>query len=154
VKLQKDLKEFIALMNSHEVEYVIVGGHAVAYHGYPRFTGDLDFFVRPSLENAARIMAVLQSFGFTDLTGLEDTLTEPGKVIQFGRPPNRIDILTGISGITFDQAMDTSVATTLADVPIRIIGRDALIQNKTAAARPKDLADVDQIRRPADHKDT
>lgn len=97
MKLQKDLREFIALMNSRNVEYVIVRGHAVAYHGYPRFTGDLDFFVRPSAENAARVIAVLQSFGFNHVTGLETSLVEAVKVVQLGRPPNRIDILTGIS---------------------------------------------------------
>jgi len=74
-------------MNSHEVEYVLVGGHAVAYHGYPRFTGDMDFFVKASTPNAARVIAVLQSFGFSDVAALESTLVEAAKVIQLGRVP-------------------------------------------------------------------
>ena len=147
MKLQKDLREFIALMNSHNVEYVIVGGHAVAYHGYPRFTGDLDFFVRPSAENATRVIAVLQSFGFNDVTGLEVSLVEAAKVVQLGRPPNRIDILTGISGVTFDEAIATSIETELDSLPVRLIGRSLLLKNKTASGRPKDLADVDQLRK-------
>src|SRR6266566_2202754 len=109
-------------MNSHRVEYVIVGGHAVAYHGYPRFTGDMDFFVRPSRENACKIIDVLKSFGFSDVAELESLLLEPHKVVQLGRPPNRIDLLTGISGIAFDEAMSTSVETEFDALPVRMIG--------------------------------
>ena len=92
MKIQRDLREFIALMNSHEVEYVLVGGHAVAYHGYPRFTGDMDFFVKASTPNAARVIAVLQSFGFSDVAALESTLVEAAKVIQLGRPKDLLDL--------------------------------------------------------------
>src|SRR5687768_15736949 len=95
-------------MNSNKVEYVVVGGHAVAYHGYPRFTGDVDFFIRPSAENAKRVISVLTSFGFAGAAELESTLVQYGKVVQIGRPPNRIDLLTGISGIGFDEAVASS----------------------------------------------
>ena len=147
MKIQSDLKEFIALMNSNGVEYVVVGGHAVAYHGYPRFTGGLDFFVRPSAENAARIILVLRSFGFKDTADLEPVLLEPGKVIQIGRPPNRIDLLTGISGVDFDQTLATSAATELDGLPVRIIGFAALLENKNASGRAKDKADVEQLKK-------
>jgi predicted nucleotidyltransferase len=147
VKLQKDLKEFIELMNSHEVNYVIVGGHAVAYHGYPRFTGDIDFFVKPSPENALRLIAVLHSFGFLDVAGVEAALVEVGKVIQLGRPPNRIDLLTGISGVDFDQAFEDSVATDIDGIPVRIIGLESLLKNKAASGRPKDQLDLDQLKK-------
>jgi hypothetical protein len=132
-------------MNSHEVEYVLVGGHAVAYHGYPRFTGDMDFFVKASTPNAARVIAVLQSFGFSDVAALESTLVEAAKVIQLGRVPNRIDLLTGISGVTFEEALAGSVETELDGLPVRIIGFDHLIKNKTASGRPKDLLDLHEL---------
>jgi predicted nucleotidyltransferase len=145
VKIHKDLKEFIELLNSNAVEYVVVGGHAVAYHGYPRFTGDLDFFVRPSQENASRVVTVLKLVGFTDADDLKTLLTVPGKVVQLGRPPNRIDILSGVSGITFEQALGSSEIAELDGLPVRMIGFDALIENKTASGRPKDRMDVDQL---------
>ena len=109
-KLQSDLSEFIALLNSHEVEFVIVGGHAVAYHGHPRVTGDIDFFVRPTPANAERVLAVLNAFDFGNLGISADDLVTPNKVIQLGRPPNRIYILTSISGVDFDSAWRSRVA--------------------------------------------
>jgi hypothetical protein len=141
-------------MNSLEVEYVIVGGHAVAYHVYPRFTGDMDFFVRPSPENAGRILNVLRKFGFEHLGDLESDLTQIGKIVQIGRPPNRIDLLTGISGVTFDEALRTSVSTGLDGEPVRMIGRDALVKNKRASGRSKDLADLAQLTPPDEPVDS
>src|SRR5262245_3713996 len=108
-------------MNSHDVEYVVVGGHAVAYHGYLRFTGAMDFFVKASTQNAERLIAVLQSFGFSDVADLQSTFVEAGKVIQLGRPPNRIDVLTGISGVTFEEAFGGSTETELDGLPVRMI---------------------------------
>jgi hypothetical protein len=151
VKIQKDLREFIALLNSHAVEYVIVGGHAVAYHGFPRFTGDMDFFVRASAPNAARVIAVLQAFGFKEMSGLELTLAEAGKVVQLGRPPNRIDLLTGISGVTFDEAFAGSVGTELDGLAVRMIGFAELVKNKSASARPKDIVDLQQLKKPSSY---
>ena len=152
VKLPTDLKEFIELLNSNDVEYVVVGGHAVAYHGYPRYTGDFDFFVRPSSENAKRIIAVLQAFGFWDTADLDSLLVTPGKVIQLGRPPNRIDILSGISGISFEKALATRVLAELDGLTVPMIGLDALIENKTASGRPKDQVDVLQLKKTRDRR--
>jgi predicted nucleotidyltransferase len=146
VKLQKDLREFIELMNSHAVEYVIVGGHAVAYHGYPRFTGDIDFFVNASADNADRVTRVLNAFGF-DASALKTTLVEAGKIIQLGRPPNRIDLLTGISGVEFNEAFQNSVLTELDGLPVRMLGLESLLKNKAASGRPKDLVDFDQLKK-------
>ena len=146
MKIQRDLREFIESMNSHKVEYVLVGGHAVAYHGHPRFTGDIDFFVKASTPNAARVIAVLEAFGFANAADLESTLKETGKVVQLGRPPNRIDLLTGISGVTFDEALGGSVETQLDGLPVRMIGYDDLLKNKTASGRPKDLLDLSQLK--------
>lgn len=143
--LQEDLREFIALLNSHEVDYLIVGGHAVAFHGYPRFTGDIDFWIRRTPENATRLMAVLRDFGFGD-AGLDSTnLTQPQRVIQLGRPPNRIDLLTSVTGVEFDAAWDLRVESQLDGLPVRFIGRASLLQNKRAAGRAKDVDDIEKL---------
>lgn len=147
MKLQKDLKEFIALLNSHGVEYLIVGGHAVAFHGYPRLTVDLDFFVRPSSDNAKKLLGALDDFGFGGIGLDASDLTAPGKIIQLGREPNRIDLLTGISGVAFDEAWADRIAGALDGLPVPFIGRESLLKNKRASARPKDLADVAQLER-------
>jgi hypothetical protein len=145
VKLHKDLREFIGLLNSHGVDYLIVGGHAVAFHGYPRFTGDTDFFVRPTAKNAERLMRVLGAFGFGDI-GLDiGTFTLPDKVVQLGRPPNRIDLLTSISGVGFEAGWDSRVAAELDGLPVWFIGREALLQNKRAAGRIKDADDIEKL---------
>jgi hypothetical protein len=144
-KLQSDLREFIALLNSHHVDYVIVGGHAVAFHGHPRFTGDIDFLIRTAPENAKRVLSVLNAFGFGSVGITERDLLEPARIIQLGHPPNRIDILTSISGVSFDAAWGSRVATTLDDQAVDLIGWRELLQNKRAAGRQKDLADVEKL---------
>ena len=103
MKLQKDLREFIELLNSTNVKYVVVGGHAVAYHGYPRFTGDTDFFIEYSQRNLESLAEALREFGFASL-GAELRSASPGTVFQLGRPPNRIDLLTAIDGVEFADA--------------------------------------------------
>jgi hypothetical protein len=144
-KLQTDLREFIALLNSHDVDYVIVGGHAVAFHGHPRYTGDIDFLIRTTSENVSRVLAVLEVFGFGNLGIVEQDLLEPGRILQLGQPPNRIDVLNSISGVDFDSAWEQRVQTLLDDQPVALLGWDQLIQNKRAASRPKDLADLDKL---------
>jgi len=145
VKLTKDLSEFIGLLNYHRVEYVLVGGHAVAYHGYPRYTGDIDFFVRPSDTNARLMLLVLQKFGFTD-SGIEiKDLTTAGKVIQLGLPPNRIDIVTGISGVSFDEAAEGCIEVSFDGLSLPLIGRAELIINKRATGRMKDMVDIEML---------
>lgn len=144
-KLQTDLKEFIGLLSSHGVEYLIVGGHAVAFHGHPRFTGDIDFYIRMTPQNAQRLLAVLADFGFGGVGITERDLLEPKRIVQLGRPPNQIDILTSISGVDFDSAWETRVESTLDDQPVVLIGWNELLRNKKAAGRQKDLADVDKL---------
>ena len=143
--LQADLREFIALLSSHEVEYVVVGGHAVAFHGHPRFTGDMDFLVRPTPENARRVLAVLDDFGFGTIGVSEGDLTTPGRVVQLGHPPNRIDILTSISGVDFDAAWASRIETEMAGQRVRMIGWSELLQNKRASGRQQDLVDVAKL---------
>jgi hypothetical protein len=146
-QLQTDLNEFVGLLNSHKVEYLVVGGHAVAFHGHPRFTGDIDFFINATAENARRILDVLSSFGFGNLGISAEDLTSPDKVVQLGRPPNRIDLLTTISGVTFSDAWGTRAAGDLGGHAVNFLGWDALIRNKTASGRDKDQVDVKTLTR-------
>ena len=145
MKLHKDLREFVALLNSHRVEYLVVGGHAVAFHGHPRFTGDIDFWIRPEIENAGRLIEALRAFGFEQLGLTESEFIEPGRIVQLGQPPNRIDLLTSISGLDFDSAWQSREDGLLDGLPLSFIGLKSLIENKLASGRPRDLADVAQL---------
>jgi hypothetical protein len=143
--LPKDLKEFIELLNSHDVRYLIVGGYAVAYHGYPRMTGDIDIFVEVSRENAAKLEAVMAAFGFASLGLSSNDFLEPGVIIQLGYPPNRIDLITSLSGVTFGEAWEKRVSDVVDGLTLVFVGKEALMVNKAAAGRPKDLADLDAL---------
>lgn len=145
-KLQPDLREFIELLNSHKVKYLIVGGHAVAYHGFPRYTGDFDFFIGMSETNANAMMAVLQAFGFGSLGIERETFLKPNQIIQLGVPPNRIDLLTSISGVDFELAWQQRESANLDSLPVHFIGQEQLIANKEASGRPKDLGDLSKLR--------
>ena len=145
--LSRDLKEFVECLNSNKVEYLIVGALAVSWHGFPRYSGDIDFLVRPDLENSQRIRNALAQFGFGVLDIETSDLTSPGKVIQLGYEPNRIDLLTSITGVSFEEAWATRVAGDLDGLPVSFIGRDALLRNKDATGRSKDRIDADQLRR-------
>jgi len=151
-KLQADLKEFIALLNSHNIEYIVVGGHAVAFHGHPRFTGDIDVFVRTTSENAQRLLRVLEAFGFGGIGIAEGDLIERGRVISLGQPPNRIDILTSISGVDFESAWESRVHTVLDDQPVALLGWTDLLRNKEASGRQKDRADLEKLHAVAKRK--
>jgi len=145
-KLQSDLREFIGLLNSHKVDYLVVGGHAVAFHGFPRYTGDIDFFLRPTSSNAVRVIQVLHEFGFSGLQVKPEDLTQPNQVVQLGQPPNRIDLLTSISGVDFDDAWRTRVSAEMDGQPVNFAGSDAIIKNKEASGLDKDLLDVRHLR--------
>src|SRR5258708_2250115 len=120
--LQKDLREFIECLNSNKVEYLIVGALAVSWHGFPRYSGDIDFLVRPTEGNAIRVMAAIRDFGMSSLTlGVEDFMS-PGKVVQLGFPPNRIDLMTSLTAVSFDDAWESRVAGLIEGIPVQIIG--------------------------------
>jgi len=145
------LREFIELLNSRDVRYMIAGGHAVAFHGHPRMTGAIDVFVEVSEENAGKIEAVLAEFGFASLGLSAKDFLEPRTIVQLGYPPDRIDVLTSLSGVSFDEAWARRVTTVVEGLPLSFIGRDDLIANKAATGRPKDLADIralEKTRRP------
>lgn len=145
MKLPKDFREFIALLNSESVKYLIVGGYAVAYHGYPRFTGDIDFFVEASADNAARLGRALHRFGFAGLGLTERDFTTSDQVVQLGVPPNRIDLVTGLSGVSFEEAWGSRIESTLDGLSVNFISKAVLIKNKTAAGRARDKADIAEI---------
>ncbi|MDA8376649.1 MAG: hypothetical protein M0Z50_06280 [Planctomycetia bacterium] len=145
MKLPKDLSAFIALLNAAHVKYVIVGGYAVAYHGRPRFTGDIDIFIDRSIDNGEKIVSVLEAFGFAELKVSAADLCQNDLILQLGFPPNRIDLMTSIDGVSFEQTWATRVETTVAELPIHFISRELLIQNKRCAGRPKDLADAEEL---------
>jgi hypothetical protein len=145
MKLQKDLREFIALLNSTAVNYMVVGGHAVAFHGFPRFTGDIDFFIESSPDNAQRVAAVLAQFGFGGLGLTANDFLEAGTVVQLGRPPHRIDLLTSIDGVSFGEAWDNRTVAEMDGISLVFIGKRDLIANKRASGRPQDLADLARL---------
>ena len=145
MRLSNDLREFLELLNSRGVDYVIVGAHSLAFHGRPRYTGDLDILVRATPENAAKLVGLLNQFGFADSGFKESDFTEPEQTIQLGRAPNRIDLLTSISGVTTYDAFATKISAMLDGIPVFILGKHALIRNKRAVGRPQDLADLDAL---------
>ena len=145
MKLGKDLKEFIELLNSQKVEYIVVGGHAVAFHGHPRFTGDIDFLLRPSRENAERLIGAVKEFGFSEMRLSPDDFTRPNTVVQLGYPPNRVDLLTSISGVDFEEAWGSRLGGELDGLPVYFLGWDALLKNKRTSGRDKDLADLAKL---------
>ena len=145
MEIQKDFREFVELLNEHEVEFIIVGGYALAFHGVPRFTGDIDVFVKADHENAKRIMKALAAFGFSSLDLTIDDFQDQNKVIQLGLPPVRIDIISSISGVTWEDADATKEPGLFGDVSVSYIGRKQFIINKRATGRKKDLADLEAL---------
>ena len=145
MKLDKNLREFIELLNTHGVDFLVVGGHAVAFHGHPRYTGDIDLLVAVSEPTSEKLMVVLEQFGFGGIGLRKEDFLDVDAVIQLGYPPNRIDIVTGIDAVTFGEAWARRIAGELDGVPVQFIDKDLLIRNKRAVARPKDIADVDAI---------
>ena len=144
-ELDSDTREFIELCLLKKVEFVLVGGYAVAAHGAPRFTEDIDLFVRISKENASRLFQALNEFGFGNVGIEESDFLEERQVVQLGRPPRRIDILTGIDGVSWDEVWEFKTEIDVSGLKCWAIGLDQLIQNKRASGRPQDLADLARL---------
>lgn len=140
--LQKDLKEFLQLLIEKNVEFVIVGAHAVAHYGYPRLTGDIDIFFSPADDNVNKLLDSLNLFGF-DFT--KEQLSTPDKVFQMGLQPNRIDLLNWLSGVTFDEVWLTKVQGAIDDLVVYFISKQLLLKNKLASGRSKDLLDIEML---------
>ncbi len=145
MKLDPNFSEFIALLNANRVEYLLVGGYAVILYGHPRFTGDMDIWVRPSEDNAQKLLAVLSEFGLGSM-GLEiKDFTNAESVVQFGYPPVRIDVMTSIDGVEFDDAYPKRVIKTVSGVEVNVIHLDDLKTNKRKTGRFKDLNDIEHL---------
>jgi hypothetical protein len=142
MNLNQDFQEFVKLFVAHEVEFLIVGGYALAAHGHPRYTKDLDVWVWIGPENAQRILVAIEEFGFGDLGLTAADFQEPDVMVQLGREPQRIDILTYASGLQFSDAYKNRVYLTIGNVDVPFISIDDLRTNKMATGRPRDLADV------------
>jgi len=150
--LNKDFKEFVELLNSTGVEYLIVGGYALAAHGHPRYTGDLDIWIRPSEDNVLGVLDVLERFGFGSLGLTQKDFLQPGAIVQLGYPPARIDLLTAIDGVEFDACQARKVVMNISGVDLPIIGLDEFRANKRASGRAKDLADLESLDSPKDNE--
>ena len=145
METQADFKELLACLNARGVEYMIVGGYALAFHGAPRYTGDLDVWVKPDAGNARRVLAALDDFGVGSL-GLEETdFCSADKVVQIGVPPVRVDLLTSLSGVSWEEAAGRRVRGPYGDVEAPYMGRDDFLANKRACGRYKDLADIEAL---------
>jgi len=140
--LAPDFDEFCALLLDRRVEFVVVGAHALAVHGAPRFTGDLDVLVRPSVENAERLLAAIHSFGFPDIPMTAAQLVEPRTVLEMGVPPVQIHVMSGVDGVTWDEVWNGRMDAPFGSRIVPFIGRAEFLKNKRAAGRPKDLADI------------
>ncbi len=141
----KDFKEFIALLNSNKVAYLIVGGYAVSFHGYPRYTGDLDIWVQMSIENANRLINALSDFGFGRGNFSPDDFLQPYQVLQLGYPPFRIDIITSIDGVIFEACYLNHALMKVDELQVPVIGIEDLRKNKLATGRNKDKIDWENL---------
>jgi hypothetical protein len=145
MKLSRDFKEFIASLNAHDVRYLVVGGYAVALHGYPRFTKDLDVWLWLEAENATKAVQALADFGFASLDITSDDFLVPDKIIQLGYPPNRIDLITTLPGVEFASCFEQREVVMVDDIPVNFIDRESLKRNKRASGRLQDLADLENL---------
>ncbi|HEY2974582.1 MAG TPA: nucleotidyl transferase AbiEii/AbiGii toxin family protein [Pyrinomonadaceae bacterium] len=145
MKLERDLREFIELLNARDVRYVIVGAYALAHHGRPRYTGDIDFFVEASAQNADRLSQVLEQFGFANVGVVEEDFTAADQVVQLGVEPHRMDIMTSITDVEFDEAWNTREYGDLDGLRVPFISKELLKRNKAAVGRKQDLADLDYL---------
>ena len=143
--LNQDFKEFIQLLNDNQVKYLVIGGYAVAVHGHPRHTKDIDIWIEISEENAQKIITALTQFGFESLGLTSDDFQTPNQIIQLGYPPNRIDLITNPDGIDFQTCYDSKIEVILNDVPVKFINLDNLKKNKLASGRLQDLADLEKL---------
>jgi len=145
MELDKDFKEFIQLLNEHKVSYLVIGGYAVNYHGYPRYTKDIDIWIEMSLDNANRMIQALQEFGFASVDLQPQDFMVSDQVIQLGYPPNRIDLLTTPDGVDFATCYAARLEIEIAGVLVNFIDLENLRVNKRASGRLQDLADLENL---------
>jgi hypothetical protein len=143
--LNRDFKEFIASLNDNGVRYLVIGGYAVAVHGYPRYTKDMDIWVDMTADNAANILKALEQFGFGSLGVNASDFTLPDQMLQLGHPPGRIDILTTLPGVEFAECYPARIVVDVDGVSVNFIDLDNLRKNKKATGRHQDLADLENL---------
>jgi hypothetical protein len=146
MQLAPDFDEFIACLNARGVEFLVVGAYALAFHGAPRFTGDFDIWIRPTLDNGARLIESLRDFGFPAPELTPDAVTNPRAMLQMGVDPVQIHVMSAISGVSWNEAWPQRVTGTCGRHQVAFLGRETFLQNKRAAGRPQDLADIDALR--------
>lgn len=146
MELASDFDEFIGLLNAHGVEFVVVGAHALAFHGAPRFTGDLDILIRPTIANAERrLIKAVEALDFPIAALQPEMLVESRRMLEMGVPPVQIHIMSTISGVEWEEAASDRVEGPFGSHKVHFLGRDSFLRNKRAAGRPKDLADIDAL---------
>jgi len=143
--LNPDFREFVALLNQHDVRYLITGGYAVGVYGHPRYTGDIDIWVDATQENGENLVIVFNNFGLSSFGLTSSNFTKPEQVIQIGYPPHRIDILTSIDGVIFSKAYPSRNVIEIDGLPINFISLDDLVKNKKATGRGIDLDDLKNL---------
>jgi predicted nucleotidyltransferase len=143
--ISKDFKEFLELLNKNKVKYLVVGGYAIAFHGYPRYTKDIDLWILMEKSNAESILKALDEFGFSGIGITVEDLNTPETVIQLGYPPNRIDLMTEVSGLTFEECYDKKIEITVEGTSVSFIDLESLKKNKKASGRHQDLADLENL---------
>jgi predicted nucleotidyltransferase len=143
--LNKDYKEFIASLNDNKVQYLVVGGYAVAFHGHPRYTKDIDIWIEPTDENICLLLKAIDDFGFGSLGFKKEDFSKPDMIVQIGVPPNRIDLLNSIDGLDFKEAIANKKIITKDGVTINLVGLDDLRKSKKTSGRPQDLADLENL---------
>ena len=141
----KDFKEFIQLLNKNQVEYLVIGGYAVGFHGHPRYTGDIDIWINPSDKNVKKLLKVLIDFGFTPENFNPSDFKSKEKIVRIGFPPFRIDLMVSIDGVQFENCYPNRVEIKLDDVNVNFIGFDDLVKNKKACNRTKDQLDLENL---------
>lgn len=144
--LSKDFKEFVQLLIKNKAEYLIVGGYAVGVHGHPRYTGDLDIWLNTTPENASLVLKTVNEFGFSSYGLALSDFTKPGNVIQLGRPPLRIDLLTEIDGVKFAECFINRKMVELDGLKVNFIGYNDLLKNKKESGRARDLDDIENLK--------
>ncbi|MCT7953055.1 hypothetical protein NG798_24975 [Ancylothrix sp. C2] len=143
--LNPDFKEFIQLLNENQIKYLVIGGYAVAIHGHPRYTKDIDIWVEMSSENASKLMTALDQFGFGSLGLCAQDFQTPDQIIQLGYPPNRIDLITTPDGIDFETCYSSKKEIVIDNIPVKFIDIENLKKNKKASGRLQDLADLESL---------
>ena len=145
ISLPPDFKDFLRLLNDNAVEYLLIGGYAVGYHGYPRATGDMDIWIAMSPENARKTVTVLRQFGFAMPELSEDLFLQENRIIRMGLPPMRVEVATTISGVDFTVCYRNRIADFVDGIEVNIINLKDLKQNKQASGRAKDLDDLEHL---------